>query len=277
MNRCDICLEENCKGAHNCHCETCSHISECYRVLHATIRITNKCTQKCGHCAFNSCPESNIMMSIEEAKKIGKFLKNNGITYINVMGGEFFCNPDWYEILSILISSVDFMRIVSNGDWAVSDDQKSKLLDLVNNRRDKIRISISNDKWHTNTNVGKAEAWLKTNGILHNIGDDSNMPDTGVVPVGRGDQVSSMYSFFSCYCHNPVHMYSFLIDEEGKVYKCGFGVWNYAKVDDYIDGGFRARFKEFNKKFYDIFVPSCSSCIRVASQEVDNIVQGRRD
>ena len=56
-------------------------------------------------------------------------------------------------------------------------------------------------------------------------------------------------------------MYSFLIDEDGNIYKCGFGVLKYANVSTYIEGGFKARFKDFNKRFYGVFISSCSSCI----------------
>ena len=272
MNRCDICLEETCKGTHNCNCDACSHRDECYRVLHATIRITNKCTQTCEHCAFSSSPDSQTMMSVEETKKIGQFMIANGVSYINVMGGEFICNPDWYEIVDILASSASFMRIVSNGDWATSEEIKEKLSSLIKKYPEKIRISISKDKYHTNKNVDKAEEWLKSQEVIYNIGEESNMPEDGIVPVGRGFLSYGVYSSLSCYCHNPVHMYSFLIDEVGKIYKCGFGVWNYAQVDDYLEGGFRERFKTFNKKFYSCWVPSCASCIRCASREDDNMV-----
>ena len=39
-------------------------------------------------------------MSTETASKIKMFLINNNINKrINIMGGEFFCNPDWKEII----------------------------------------------------------------------------------------------------------------------------------------------------------------------------------
>ena len=41
-----------------------------------------------------------------------------------------------------------------------------------------------------------------------------------------------------CYCHNPVRKYAFLIDERGRIYKCSFGLWPYARVTDYLDGSF---------------------------------------
>ena len=37
----------------------------------------------------------------------------------------------------------------------------------------------------------------------------------------------------------------------------------YANINEYLEGGFDKRFKEFNKRFYSIFIPSCSSCIRL--------------
>ena len=112
MKPCDICVEETCEGHHDCHCDTCKVKDKCYRKLHATIRITNRCTQSCMHCCFSSHPKSNIMMSIEQSKKTAQFIKNNEIEYINLMGGEFFCNPDWFEVLSNLVDAAEFARIV---------------------------------------------------------------------------------------------------------------------------------------------------------------------
>ena len=63
------------------------------------------------------------------------------------------------------------------------------------------------------------------------------------------------------YCHNPVMMYGFLIDEAGTIYKCGFGTWDYASIDECQHGGFDVRFKEFNKIFYSAWVANCARCI----------------
>lgn len=46
------------------------------------------------------------MMSIDTAKEISLFFRSNKIRSINLMGGEFFCNPDWFEILDVLILSL---------------------------------------------------------------------------------------------------------------------------------------------------------------------------
>jgi len=264
---CDICLEEKCDGKHDCHCDTCSLKDKCYRKLHATIRITNKCTQECSHCCFASSPKSSIMMSIEKAKEIAKFLKVNDVETINLMGGEFFCNPNWFEIYSELIASVKFARLVTNGDWANNLGVKAQLATLISIFGKKIYFSISKDKWHTNKYVDSAKEFLESAGCKVNIGTEDNTKNESIVPVGRaaGRYIGGIYDMFGCYCQNPENMYSFLIDEEGNIFKCSFGVLSYAHIDDYLEGGFRKRFKEANSKFYSVFVPSCQTCYNFIS------------
>ena len=262
MKPCDICVEETCEGRHDCHCDTCKVKDKCYRKLHATIRITNRCTQSCMHCCFSSHPKSNIMMSIEQSKKTAQFIKNNEIEYINLMGGEFFCNPDWFEVLSNLVDAAEFARIVSNSDWANNQSVKDKLKEFVSKFGKKIYFCLSKDKWHTNKNVDAAKAYLEDIGATVRIATEDQTTDMSIVPVGRarGQYISGIYDVMGCYCHNPENMYSFLIDEEGDIYKCSFGIFSYANIDDYLDGGFSKRFKYYNSKFYKMFIPSCGVC-----------------
>lgn len=267
-NPCDVCLDEKCGGKHTCNCKECKVRIKCPKYLHAVIRITNRCTQKCSHCCFNSSPQSNIMMSIDMAKDIATFLKNNKVCDINVMGGEFFCNPEWYEILSILMDATLSMRLVTNGDWAANQEVTDKFLSFISLYKDKLRIAISKDKWHTNKNIDKAEEYIKETGVNYHVALPSETTDASIVPVGRSEfTYAPYYSFAGCYCHKPIEQYTFLIDEKGNIFKCGFGMWCYANVEDYLNGGFNERFKEFNKKFYSVFIPSCAGCIRCCDEE----------
>lgn len=263
-NPCDICLEETCKGLHNCNCKDCKVINECPRYLRPTIRITNRCTQECSHCCFNSSPKSIIMMSLETAKEIATFLEKNNILSLNLMGGEFFCNPKWFEIFDLFINVAESSRIVSNGDWAGNTEVKKKLIELHESYPGKFRIHISKDRWHTNKNVSKAIKFLNEVGIENRITDESEASDNSIIPIGRSEFHYNFYSSVECYCHSSIHKYTFLIDEIGKIYKCSFGIWSYAKVQDYLNGEFNYKFKEFNKKFYGIFISSCRSCIKYA-------------
>jgi hypothetical protein len=260
MKPCNICLEKECKSAHgegNCVCETCAVRKECNKKLHATIRITLKCTQSCSHCCYSCSPTKDTHMTIETAKKIAEFLIKNEVHEINLMGGEMYCNPDWREILDILVPSVKIARMVTNGDWAINEPDFAKHVSKYEN----CYVMVSKDRWHTNANIEKASELLKENKVLTKT-SDLDETDFNLVPIGRSLLSDGLYSMFGCYCQNPKNQYSFLIDEVGDIFKCGFGVWHYAEVDEYLDGGFAARFKEFNKIFYGVFISSCATCIR---------------
>lgn len=264
MERCTICIEESCKGKHNCNCGSCSKLNECYRMLHPTIRLTTKCTQECAHCCFSCSPKGGKMMSLDAARAITRFIEKNDVSSINVMGGEFYLNPDWYEILCMFTGVVCNTRLVTTGDWISNKEVCKKLIDLKQFAGETLWIAVSKDKWHNNRNVEAAEKFLIDNGFSYIIGDDNTGSDKSIVPIGRSEGDCNFYGMLACYCQNPKNKYSFLINEKGMIYKCAFGVWDYADVHDFQDGGFSDVFKEFNKKFYDIFIPSCASCIRAA-------------
>jgi len=244
MNPAQIGTNNNCKCAYG-------------KNYHATIRLTLKCTQTCSHCCFECSPQKETHMSVDMAKKIALFLVKNKINSTNLMGGEIFCNPNWREILDVLVPATKYTRIVSNGDWAINGEKFAEYLTKFNN----CYVSLSKDKWHTNKNIIKAKNLLIKNKILYNI---SNLKESefNLVPIGRAEFSSGLYSMFGCYCYNPEKHYSFLIDEVGKIFKCDFGVWDYDYIYNYLTGGFKARFKEFNKVFYGQFMASCSRCIR---------------
>lgn len=266
-NPCDICLDEKCGGTKSCNCKTCPHLKSCRKYLHPTIRITTRCTQSCSHCCFSCSPDKTRMMNIELAKEITKFLKTNQIFSLNVMGGEFYCNPNWYEILYEWLQIHCHIRLVSNGDWVTNTTVKNQLLNLSHTFQNQLHISISDDNYHTNQHVKDADAFLTLHNISHELGTDMQDTEETLMPLGNAEDVYNMYSFGVCYCHNPIHQYSFLIDETGDIYKCSFGVLQYDNIQNFTYGGFAKRFKEFNKKFYDIFMPSCKNCIRICEMK----------
>lgn len=261
MNRCDICLEPDCTEG-KCHCDSCKNLAQCPKYLHPTIRITNKCTQQCAHCCFSCSPSGEKMMTVDTARDIAQFLASNEISSLNVMGGEFFCNPDWYPIMEQFLNTGSVVRLVSNADWYNDDTVKNGLIALNTETKGSLYLSLSNDRWHTNVGVKAAEEYLKTHNILYTVESKEQASEAGIVPIGRSESSYGFYSMLACYCHNPEHQYSFMIDEDGVIYKCSFGVLGYANIKDYMDGGFNTKFKEFNRKFYSAFIPSCASCIR---------------
>jgi len=254
---CDICIEEDCGGTHDCHCETCERRDECPKFLKPIIRVTTRCTQACSHCCFSCSPTRDDHMTVAVARDTAQFMKANEILAASIMGGEVFCNPDWREILPILLADLAYCRIVTNGDWVGTD-----FLDVLAPFKRILNLSISKDRWHDNKNVEAAAAACDAGGFRYGVTSEAMDTTDMIVPVGRGDLYSGFYSMMGAYCQNPVKKYSFMVDETGEIYKCGFGVWAYASVSEYLDGDFAPRFKSFNRTFYGCFVSSCASCVR---------------
>lgn len=203
------------------------------------------------------------MMTLEKSREINLFCRTNGIVVCEVMGGEFFMNPKWAEIIPVLAAGMKRVRLISNGDWAGNKTLAEKVTKVLAGLP-QIHVGISRDKWHTNQFVDKACQYLKDAGIPFRTPKPEEVTDDTIVPVGRAQyDCFNMLSMFSTYCHNEEKKYNLLIDEEGRIYKCGFGTWHYANTCDYLKGGFDARFKEFNLKFYSAFVSNCSSCQRM--------------
>lgn len=256
-DRCDICIEEECKGTYACHCETCDKRDCCVKVLRPTIRVTTRCTQTCGHCCFECSPKRNEMMTPDVARAVRRFLDSNGIIIVSLMGGEVFCNPDWREVVDILARDMGYVRLVTNGDWIGTD-----FLDHLRPYRDFMKLSISQDRWHTNAHVEEAVAACEAGGFMHSLATDEETTADSVVPIGRGEFHYGFYNTFGCFCRKPDHRYNFLIDEGGEIYKCGLGAWNYADIFEYEEGGFAPRFKEFNQVFWRTFIGNCAQCVR---------------
>jgi len=206
-------------------------------------------------------------MTVEMAKDIKTFLNNNSITSrLNIMGGEFFCNPDWVKILTILVVDVDQVRIVTNGDWAVNPDAVVKFMA----DHPQCYFDISKDRWHTNKNVDLAEQICVKNNIRCFVATSEETSSDSIVPIGNSRFEYNLYSSFSRYCSKPDRKYEFLIDEKGEIFKCSFGAWPYANILEYLDGGFAERFKSFNRIYYDHWIPNCRVCIQTMKRVMGN-------
>lgn len=248
-------------GPGSCNCATCDKRKVCPRQLRPTVRITLKCTQQCRHCCYASSPDHDEHMSVAIAADVAKFVGANGIRRLNVMGGEFFCNPDWQGVLELLCGSVESVRLVTNGDWAGKAELRRKVIDFLA-AHDNTYLALSHDKWHTNRHVSTAERTCKDADIICIISTKEE-GDSPPAPVGRHEfEMDSIYSMFGCWCGAPDRRYSFLVDENGMISKCPFGIWTYDRIGHYLEGGFRERFKQFHSAFHGTFISSCRSCVR---------------
>jgi MoaA/NifB/PqqE/SkfB family radical SAM enzyme len=196
-------------------------------------------------------------MSVDTAESISQFLKLYEIKRTSIMGGEFFCNPDWLHIFKILLPNLDYCRLVTNGDWAKDKDFLKQLLPY----NDRMSIAISEDRWHSNKFTKQAVEQCEELNFHWALPSEEMQRDTALVPVGRLEyNPSGFYGMFSAYCSNPAQHYSFLIDEIGDIFKCSFGKKKYTNIKKHLDGSFLVKFKEFNKKFYQRSPMNCYRC-----------------
>lgn len=263
---CDICLDQVCEGRRDCKCESCKYADRCHKRIgiKPTIRITRKCTQQCSHCVFSCSPKATEMMSAQQANKVATFCRANNIVWAEVMGGEFYMNPDWEEVLSILGKDIVTVRLVSNGDWANDEALSDSVIRFLSTHR-QYYVGLSNDRWHTNAHVRQASDLLRDAQILHRVARPEETAFDGLIPLGRSKYEPSFYTMFEAACRREDRRYKCMIDEVGDVFKCPYGAIRYANVDQYQDGGFAARFVEFSRKFYRSGVMTCSQCARATS------------
>jgi hypothetical protein len=165
-----------------------------------------KCTQSCDHCGFSCSPSNKEMMTWKTAANINRFLQSNHIDYVNVMGGEFFCNPEWLEVLTFLGWDRK-MRLVTNGDWAPNNGIRNGILTLAS-KIPRLIIAISYDKWHESKHVIQARDFLNNNGIHCETAEWNGTE--GVIPVGRAEFEYGTYSSHACYCEEPWRKYSIM-------------------------------------------------------------------
>jgi MoaA/NifB/PqqE/SkfB family radical SAM enzyme len=266
---CDICVEK-CQspgGPGTCNCTTCDKQAACYRSLRPTVRITSRCTQACQHCCYECSPQRDDFMSLEVAADVALFCQANGIERLNIMGGEFYCHPQWNHVLRALAGAVCRVRLVTNGDWAAGGAEPP-VIPVLQELGEKVRVCISQDRWHTNRWVEEAAQLCEEAGVRWEIATEelANAPE---VPVGRHRfEIGGMHAMFGRWCSSKPRRYHFLIDERGEIAKCPFGPWTYASVQEYTEGGFRARFKHFTSTFYSAWIPNCRACNRAWESEL---------
>lgn len=262
---CDICVDPQCGGKQDCKCETCDKRETCPRLLgiKPTFRITRKCTQSCSHCCFECSPNRTEMMTVETARDCSQFCRANSIRRCEIMGGEFFCNPDWEAVMDALVEDMLCVRLVTNGDWAGKKALAERVIKFLSQHPKRVYVSLSKDRWHTNRHVSRAAKLLKEAGIPHNVATEEQTTNRSLVPVGRLRlEFTDFFSMWGCYCYEAEKKYSLLIDEQGEIYKCGMGAWPYDNISGFLDGGFAARFKYFNGVFYKCWLPNCRTCQR---------------
>ena len=82
----------------------------------AWIEITDKCNLKCIHCYNESDSHCNNTMSLSDFYNVVDFLLKNGVSKVQITGGEPFLNKDLLkQMLDSIIGKFSYIEIFTNG------------------------------------------------------------------------------------------------------------------------------------------------------------------
>lgn len=121
-----------------------------YQLTNAVWELTMKCNMRCQHCG-SSCEDAMPdELTTEEALDLCDDLKELGLTYITLSGGELTTRADWDIIASKLVENEIVTSFITNG-WLLNDEiidkaKKSGIntiaisIDGLKDTHDKIRM-----------------------------------------------------------------------------------------------------------------------------------------
>lgn len=185
------------------------------------LRVTNKCNQKCEHCAFRSSPTHISQMSIKMCEKINDWVPKTVV--LNIMGGEFSVLDNYPEILVALAHNRNQIRLVTNGFWSTNREKSAKFLNTIKRLIDicRITVAVSTDNWHESLGYRKAIELLENFDLDFDFIDAGELKTNDIRPIGRAwDNKIVPNSSIHCACEQMSNM---IITEDGMVDRCPFG------------------------------------------------------
>lgn len=181
------------------------------------VRLTNRCDQKCKHCAFASGPEHHEQMSVEMCKQINRWIPKNILP--NIMGGEFTILPNYPYLLLALSQGRDHIHMVTNGIWGHSHTMVTRFINTIHHIKQvcpTINIAVSTDCWHIVSSQ-------KALDILGEMQKEINLvteKTINILPIGRAwinNLGKNQLSCASCEV-----MSNMIIREDGMVCRCPY-------------------------------------------------------
>lgn len=106
----------------------------------ASILLTNKCNLKCEYCYGDYSASKNEFLAINKVPELFDTLEKNGITAIELTGGEPLLHPYFTEILKLACNKRWHINILSNGVLFDEEVYKS-----ISDNKDRIYSQISID------------------------------------------------------------------------------------------------------------------------------------
>lgn len=92
--------------------------------MHLVLELTTACTLRCRHCYVEAGPEKASYLPFENLVKVLKYLKDRGLTGVELTGGEPFLHPNFREIVKFCAENFKIVGILTNGTMITDNDIK---------------------------------------------------------------------------------------------------------------------------------------------------------
>lgn len=135
--------------------------NQCY------IEITDKCNLRCKHCFAEAKIENEHFLSYEDIVQIYNEIKELGIVYVNISGGEPLLNPYFFEIIKFVAEQPYKTALLTNG--LLWDEEKIIELSKVDPTKN-ILIQFSVDGQADIMNKQRNMTSFEYEKMLENIG-----------------------------------------------------------------------------------------------------------
>ena len=126
---------------------------------HISFQLTEQCNLKCTYCYNKSSPSRKNHFSLEQIKYLFELLSKNGVSVIEISGGEPLIHPNIYEIIKLSLHKFEKTVILTNGVKITED-----LIKLINKNKDKFlgfQVSIDGPNEEINNKIRQIKRTFK--------------------------------------------------------------------------------------------------------------------
>lgn len=133
-------------------CGSATHFSP----RHVTVELTDGCNLACRHCYRNSTPAKATYLSAAVLTRIFREFAEDGVTGVELTGGEATTHPQFVEVLSAALDAFRAVALLTNGR-AICE----KTVDLLAANKDRVGAQIDIDGPNA-----KVHDWLRGKGAF---------------------------------------------------------------------------------------------------------------
>jgi radical SAM protein with 4Fe4S-binding SPASM domain len=123
---------------------------------HVTIELTDGCNLSCRHCYRYSSPSQAAYLSAAELGRIFHELVEEGVTGVELTGGEATTHPEFAEVLAAALDAFGAVALLTNGR-----EIREEAVDLLAANKDKSGVQIDIDGPNA-----KVHDWLRGKGAF---------------------------------------------------------------------------------------------------------------